>query len=101
LHEEKHSEQRIWQLRGIKIDRSEESENARDSIRVNRESDSNKTDLSDLHEEKHSEQRIWRLRGIKIDGSDEKENALDSIRANREFDSNETEQRFFDSRKRQ
>jgi hypothetical protein len=40
VHFEKHSEQKISTLRGIKIDRSEEDENARDSIRVNREVDS-------------------------------------------------------------
>jgi hypothetical protein len=38
---EKHDEQRISTLRGIKIDSSDEPENAHDSIRVNREFDSN------------------------------------------------------------
>jgi hypothetical protein len=56
-----------WVVRGITIERSEQSENALDSIRVNREFDSNETDKSDVHEEKHSEQRIWQLRGIAID----------------------------------
>jgi hypothetical protein len=54
-------------VRGIKIDRSAESENAPDSIRDNRESDSNETDVSEGHPAKHFEQRIWQLRGIKID----------------------------------
>jgi hypothetical protein len=40
-HLEKHFEPRISTLRGITIDRSDECENAWDSIRVNRERDSN------------------------------------------------------------
>jgi hypothetical protein len=40
LHEEKHAEQRISQVRGIKIEWSEENKNAWDSIRVNLELDS-------------------------------------------------------------
>jgi hypothetical protein len=67
LHQEKQSEPRISRLRGIKIDRSDEFENALDSIRLNCEFDSNETDLSDLHQKKHSEQRIWQLRGITMD----------------------------------
>jgi hypothetical protein len=43
---EKHSEQRISTLRGIKIDRSDERENAFDSVRVKREFDSNETEAS-------------------------------------------------------
>jgi hypothetical protein len=54
-------------LRGIKIDSREEAENAPDSIRVNREFDSNETENSDLHEEKQDEQRISTVRGITID----------------------------------
>jgi hypothetical protein len=42
-------------------------ENADDSIRVNREFDSNESDESDSQCEKHDEQRISTLRGIKID----------------------------------
>jgi hypothetical protein len=54
-------------VRGITIDRSDESENANDSIRVNREFDSNEIDESDLQFEKHFEQRISTLDGITID----------------------------------
>jgi hypothetical protein len=78
-------------LRGIKIDRSAELKNAFDSIRVNRESDSNETDSSDLHQKKHRKQRISTSRGIKIDRSEESENACDSIRLNRDSTSNETD----------
>jgi hypothetical protein len=77
-----------WTFRGITIDESDEYVNASDSIRVNRESDSNVTDESDLHSEKHDEQRISTFRGITIDESDDFENAFDSIRVNRESDSN-------------
>jgi hypothetical protein len=91
LQWKKHPEQRISQLRGITIDRSEECENASDSICVNRDSTSNEMDLRDSHQEKHEEQRIWQVRGIKIDGNDETENTFDSIRVNREFDSNWTD----------
>jgi hypothetical protein len=38
-----------------------------DSIRVNREFNSNEIDVSDLHHEKHDEPRISTLRGITID----------------------------------
>jgi hypothetical protein len=44
---EKHSDPRISTLCGIKIDRSEEKENALDSIRVKCEFDSNVMDESD------------------------------------------------------
>jgi hypothetical protein len=40
------------------IDSSDDDENADDSIRVNRESDSNEIDESDLQDEKHDEPRI-------------------------------------------
>jgi hypothetical protein len=46
-HHEKHSEQRISTLRGITIDSSDDMENALDSIRINREFDSNEIDESD------------------------------------------------------
>jgi hypothetical protein len=65
--QEKHPEPRISTLRGIKIDRTAEDENASDSIQVNREADSNEMDSRDLHQEKHREQRISTLRGIMID----------------------------------
>jgi hypothetical protein len=45
----------------------DDSENARDSIRVNREFDSNETDEMDSHPAKHFEQRISTFRGITID----------------------------------
>jgi hypothetical protein len=45
-------------LRGIKIDSSDDDENADDSIRINRELDSNEIDESDLQYEKHDEPRI-------------------------------------------
>jgi hypothetical protein len=41
LHSEKHDEPRISTLREITIDRSDDDENALDSICVNREGDSN------------------------------------------------------------
>jgi hypothetical protein len=41
--------------------------NAFDSIRVNREFDSNEIDESDRQAEKHEEQRISTFRGIMID----------------------------------
>jgi hypothetical protein len=49
------------------IDCNEDNEHARDSIRVNRESDSNEIDESDSQMKKHSEPRISTLRGIRID----------------------------------
>jgi hypothetical protein len=49
------------------IDRSDDSENANDSIRVNRDSDSNEIDEKDRQSEKHFEQRISTFRGIMID----------------------------------
>jgi hypothetical protein len=75
-------------LRGIKIDSSDEDENASDSIRVNREFDSNEIDESDLQSEKQFESRISTFLGIMIDSSDENENTSDSIRVKCEFDSN-------------
>jgi hypothetical protein len=70
------------------IDPSDDDENAPDSIRVNREFDSNKIEESDLHSEKHNDPRISTFRGISIDSSGEDENASDSIRVNRVCDSN-------------
>jgi hypothetical protein len=54
-------------LRGIKIDCSDEYENASDSIRVQREFDSNLIDERNVQYKKHFEQRISTLLGIKID----------------------------------
>jgi hypothetical protein len=56
-----------WTIRGIPIDLSDESENANDSIRVNRDFDSNEIEESDLHDKKQNEQRISTLDGITID----------------------------------
>jgi hypothetical protein len=58
-------------LPGIKIDWSDDSENANDSIRVNREFDSNEIDESDSQDEKHFDPKISTLLGIKIDSSDD------------------------------
>jgi hypothetical protein len=88
LQYEKHSEPIISTFLGIKIDRSDEDENASDSIRVKCEFDSNVIDESDLQNEKQFGPRISTFLGIKIDSSDESQNANDSIRLNREFDSN-------------
>jgi hypothetical protein len=55
---QKPDEQRISTLDGITIDSSDEDENADDSIRVNRDLDSNEMDESDLQHEKHDEPRI-------------------------------------------
>jgi hypothetical protein len=84
-----------WTLRGIRIDWSDEDENAYDSIRVNCELDSNEIDESDSQYEKHEEPRIWTVEGIIIDWSDEFENAYDSIRVNCELDSNEIQWSFW------
>jgi hypothetical protein len=47
LHAAKHFEQKIWTLRGIKMEGSVHHENAENLIRVHRESDLQKTDISD------------------------------------------------------
>jgi hypothetical protein len=88
LHLWKHFDPRISILQGIKIDWSDEYENANDSIRIKREFDSNVIDESDSQHEKHFDPRISTFLGIKIDWSDDPENASDSIRVNCEFDSN-------------
>jgi hypothetical protein len=54
-------------LLGTRIDLSEDPRNANDSIRVNREFDSNVMDESDVQCEKHLEPTISTLDGIKID----------------------------------
>jgi hypothetical protein len=70
--------------------RQEVAWNASDSIRVNRESDSNETDESDSHDEKHPEQTISTFRGMTIDSITQFANPRDSICFNPEFDSNST-----------
>jgi hypothetical protein len=89
LHSEKHDDPKTSTLRGISIDSNEVDENALDSIRVNREFDSNEIDLSDLHSEKHDDPRTSTLHGITIDSSDEDENAQTPICVNRDRISNE------------
>jgi hypothetical protein len=55
-------------FRGSMIDLSDDdNENADDSIRFNRESDSNAIDESDLRNENHFGPRISTFLGIKID----------------------------------
>jgi hypothetical protein len=58
LQAEKHFEPRISTLLGIKINSSDEYENASDSICVKCEFDSNVIDESDLQDEKQCEPRI-------------------------------------------
>jgi hypothetical protein len=77
---------------GIKIDSSDEDENANDPIRDKCEFDSNEIDESDSQYEKQFDPRISTFLGIKIDSSDEYENAFDSIRVTCEFDSNEIDE---------
>jgi hypothetical protein len=64
---EKHFDPRISTFLGIKIDRSDDSKNASDSILVKCEFDSNVIDESDLQHKKHPDPRISTLFGIKID----------------------------------
>jgi hypothetical protein len=64
---EKQFDPRISTLLGIKIDSSDEDENAPDSIRVRHEFDSNVIDESDSQFEKHFDPRISTFLGIKID----------------------------------
>jgi hypothetical protein len=66
LQYEKHLDSRISTVLGIKIDSSDENENAAESIRVKCESDSNAIDESELQDEKHFDPRISTFRGIKI-----------------------------------
>jgi hypothetical protein len=61
--------------RGISIHRSDECENASDSIRINRESHSNEIDESELQQERHDDPRMSIFRGIIVDSSNEDENA--------------------------
>jgi hypothetical protein len=85
---EKQDDPRISTFRGILSDSSDESENAKDLIRVNRKLDSNETDESDLHPEKYHDPRVSTFRGLLIDSSDESENVEDSIRVNFDWNSN-------------
>jgi hypothetical protein len=64
---ENHVDPRISKFLEIKIDRSDEDENASDSIRVKYEFDSNAIDESDLQDDKHPDPRISTFFGIKID----------------------------------
>jgi hypothetical protein len=64
LYSGKHDELRISRLGEITIDWSDESENASDSIHVNREFDSNEIGVSDFHHEKHDERTISMSQGI-------------------------------------
>jgi hypothetical protein len=58
---------RISTLCGIKIDESDDSENASDSIRIKCEFDSNVIDERDLHLEQQCDPRISTFFGIMID----------------------------------
>jgi hypothetical protein len=59
-------------LRGISIDSSDNPKNAYDSIRINREFDSNEINESDSQSEKHHDPRISTVRAISIQDDDEK-----------------------------
>jgi hypothetical protein len=67
LQDEKHFDPRISTVLGSKIDSSDESKNAADSIRVKSEFDSNVIDESEAQNEKHFDPRISTFLGIKID----------------------------------
>jgi hypothetical protein len=54
-------------VRGITIGFSDGNENASDSIRVNRECDSNKTNRSESCDENHHDPRLSTLRAITIE----------------------------------
>jgi hypothetical protein len=53
-------------FRGISIDRSDDPSNAFDSIRTNREFDSNESDESDSHSRKEDDPRVSTLRGFQL-----------------------------------
>jgi hypothetical protein len=67
LHSEKQNEPRISTLLGIKMNSSDDFENADDSIRVNCECDSKIIDKNDLQFEKLDEPKILTLAGITIE----------------------------------
>jgi hypothetical protein len=71
-HLAKHSDSRISTLLGIKIDSSDELQNASDSICVKREFDSNVIDESEIQLKKHPHPRMSTFFGIKIDSIREK-----------------------------
>jgi hypothetical protein len=79
---EKQFDPRISIFLGIKIDSSDDDEDADDSIRFNCEFDSNVIDESDLQSEKHFEPRISTFCGINIDSSDDLQNVSDPISRN-------------------
>jgi hypothetical protein len=66
-------------FRGTTLDWSDENENVSNSIRANREFDSNVIDGSESQCEKDFDPKTSRLRGHKIDWSDDSSNACDSI----------------------
>jgi hypothetical protein len=72
LHLKKHFDPRISTFFGIKIDSSDEDENASDSIRLKCEFDSNVIDKSDLQYEKHFDPTISTFRTISIVDDSEK-----------------------------
>jgi hypothetical protein len=74
---------------GIVIDVMGQSLKTCDSIRVNRDFDSNATDERNWQLQKHSEQIVSTQRGIMIDFSRECENVSLSIRVMADPDSNE------------
>jgi hypothetical protein len=67
LQVEKHFDPRISTFLGIKINSSDECENASDSICVKYDFDSNAIDESDSQFEKHFDPRISIFFGIKMD----------------------------------
>jgi hypothetical protein len=72
LQNEKHFDPSISTLLGIKIDSTDEYENAFDSIRVNRESDSNVIDEDESQERKQFDPRISIFLEISISDESEK-----------------------------
>jgi hypothetical protein len=68
----KHDDPRISTFCGIFIDRSNESANAYDSSRFNREFDSNDIDESNSHPERDDDPMISIFRPISIRDNDEK-----------------------------
>jgi hypothetical protein len=67
LQRKKHFDPAISTFLGIKIDSSDDSQNASDSIRVKCEFDSNVIEKTDLQFEKHFDPTISTFLGIKID----------------------------------
>jgi hypothetical protein len=74
-------------------------ENAYDSIRINREFDSNEIDESELQPGKHSNPRMSTFRGISIELIDDSEKVDDSISVNFESSSKWNESTLSDSSK--